>query len=203
MSDLFDLVGQHLSRDSVEAISRSIGADTQQTEQAISAALPTLLGGLARNAVQPEGQQQLHRALDRDHDGSILGQLGSLFGAKQEELRVPEKTTAGGSILDHILGSRRTKVEEGVSRSSGLSSAQTMKLLMMLAPMVMGILGKRQKEENLSPGGLGDLLRGESEKVEANTGGGGMLGKIFDQDGDGDFDMADMMKFGAGKLFGR
>ncbi|MFK8115466.1 MAG: DUF937 domain-containing protein [Rubripirellula sp.] len=201
MSDLLDLVSQHLNQDTIATLSRSIGADPQQTQQAIGAALPTLLGGLVRNAAQPDGQQQLHGALDRDHDGSILGQLGSLFGQKPAEIQAPEKTTAGGAILDHILGGRRSRVESGVSQSSGLTSGQTIKLLMMLAPMLMGILGKRQKEEKLSPGGLGDLLRGEEQKVET-SGGGGLIGKVFDQDGDGDFDMMDMMKFGAGKLFG-
>jgi hypothetical protein len=43
----------------------------------------------------------------------------------------------------------------------------------------------------------------EREKVEASSGSSSLIGKIFDQDGDGDFDMMDVMKFGAGKLFGR
>ncbi len=77
-----------------------------------------------------------------------------------------------------------------------------MKLLMMLAPLLMGALGKRRQQEDLSPGGLGDWLQGESDRVEASTGGGGLIGRMLDQDGDGDFDMMDMMKFGAGKLFG-
>jgi hypothetical protein len=30
-----------------------------------------------------------------------------------------------------------------------------------------------------------------------------MLGRMFDQDGDGDFDMMDVVKFGMGRFFGR
>lgn len=204
MSGLLDLVANHLDSDSISKISQAIGADTEQTQSAIAAALPTLLGGLARNAAEPTGQEQLHNALSRDHDGSLLDQLGGLFGGKTEQVTASKKATAGGAILDHILGKSRSRVEEGVSKTSGLSTGQTMKLLMMVAPMLMGILGKRQKEEQLSPGGLGDMLRGERQQVESATGGGGgLMGRIFDQDGDGDFDMMDMMKFGAGKLFGR
>ena len=130
MSGLLDLVGQYLNNDSVDTISKTIGADPQQTQQAIGAALPTLLGAITRNATEPGGEASLHNALSNDHDGSILDHLGSLFGGQAPAApQVSERTTAGGSILDHILGTRRSRVEEGVSRASGLSSGQTMKLL--------------------------------------------------------------------------
>ena len=205
-TDLLDVIGLHISDDTVKSLSRSIDATPEQTEAAVGAVLPTLIGAMARNASEPEGQQQLHRALSSDHDGSILDSLGSLFGDQPSAAPTPgvtDRTTAGGAILDHILGNRKSRVEENISRSSGLSGGQAMKLMMMLAPLLMGALGKRRKQEDLSPGGLGDLLRGESERVEAASGGGGFIGRMLDQDGDGDFDMMDMMKFGAGKLFGR
>ena len=78
-----------------------------------------------------------------------------------------------------------------------------MKLMMMVAPMLMGILGRKSKEQNLSPGGLGSLLEQERGQVEAATGSTSFVGRLFDQDGDGDFDLSDAMKFGVGKLFGR
>ncbi|MGB7342909.1 MAG: DUF937 domain-containing protein [Pirellulaceae bacterium] len=204
MSNLLDLVGQYLDDDSVAAISNQIGADPAQTQQAISAALPTLLGAITRQASEPGGAAQLHNALQNDHDGSILDHLGSLFGGKEPAApEVSQRTTDGGSILDHILGNRKSRVEDGVSRASGLSSGQVMKLMVLLAPLLMGALGKRRKQEDLSPGGLGDLLKSERKEVESKTFGGGLISKMFDQDGDGDFDMMDMMKFGAGRLFGK
>jgi len=53
-------------------ISGQIGADPQSTQTAVSAALPLLLGALARNASQPGGAEALAGALGRDHDGSVL-----------------------------------------------------------------------------------------------------------------------------------
>ena len=203
MSELLDLVGNYMSRDRVETMSKSIGATPQQTQSAISALLPTLIAGMAKNASDQSGQEKLHNALQKDHDGSILDHLGTLFGNKPKEAPVSERTAAGGSILDHILGNRRGRVEQGVSQSSGLSSEQVMKLMIMVAPMLMGILGRKSKEQELSPGGLGSLLQGERGQVEAATGSTSFVGRLFDQDDDGDFDLADVMKFGAGKLFGR
>ena len=76
MSGIYDLISSQLTEDRVLSITQSIGPDPAQTQQAISAALPTLLGALARNASTPQGEQQLHQALVSDHDGSILDQDG-------------------------------------------------------------------------------------------------------------------------------
>lgn len=202
MSGLIDLVGNYLNSDSVSQISKTIGAEPEQTQQAIGAILPTLMGAITRNASNDEGAASLHNALANDHDGSILDHLGSFFGGGKPDA-VSSRATQGDSILDHILGNRRSRVEEGVSRSSGLSTSQVMKLMAILAPLLMGALGKRRKEKDLSSGGLSDLLRTEKEEVEEKSFGGGFIARMFDQDGDGDFDMMDIMKFGAGRLFGR
>lgn len=205
MSNLLDMVSGYLDDDSVAKLSQSLGANPDQTRQAIGAALPTLLGALTQNADRPEQQERLHHALVRDHDGSLLENLSSFFGDgdPQQASGVTEKTTQGNAILDHILGGRKQRVEEGVSKASGLSGGQTMKLLAMLAPLLMGAVGKRRQQEDLSPGGLGDLLKGERKEVESKTFGGGFIARMLDQDGDGDFDLMDVMKFGVSRIFGR
>ncbi|MEO1618238.1 MAG: DUF937 domain-containing protein [Planctomycetota bacterium] len=206
MSQLLDVVGSYLSDDNVDRISESLGTDRSQTQKAISAALPTLVGALTRNASDPSKQQQLHQALQRDHDGSLLDHLGSFFGPGDDPVDQPglsSKTVSGGAILDHLLGKRRDRVEQGVSQVSGLNSGQSMKLMAMLAPLLMGALGKKQRQEDLSAGGLGDLLQSERKSVESDSATGSFLGRMLDQDGDGDFDMMDIVKFGFGRMFKR
>ncbi|MEO1528231.1 MAG: DUF937 domain-containing protein [Planctomycetota bacterium] len=206
MSQLLDLISGHLGDENVDRISRSLGADRSQTEKAIAAALPTLLGAVTRNASDEGGQQNLHNALVRDHDGSVFDHLGSLLGGAKPESSggMTQKTTSGGAILDHILGGKRQRVEQGVSSVSGLDSRQSSDLMSMLAPILMGAIGKRRKQDDLSAGGLGDLLRGEREQVEApQSSGGSLIGRMLDQDGDGDFDLFDVMKFGLGRVFGK
>ena len=96
MSGILDLLNQQLSGQAVQQMSAQIGADPASTQKALSAALPMLVGGLARNANQsPEGAQALANALDRDHDGSVLDSLGSLLvGA----------SGGGGGGLGSLLG---------------------------------------------------------------------------------------------------
>ncbi|MEM6469997.1 MAG: DUF937 domain-containing protein [Planctomycetota bacterium] len=206
MSQLMDLVGSYLNDENVDRISRSLGSDRSKTEKAISAALPTLVGAMTRNANDPSKQERLHQALVRDHDGSLFDHLGSFLGPGDDPVEQPgltKKTTSGGAILDHLLGNRRGRVEQGVSSASGLDSGQSVKLMSMLAPLLMGALGKKRRDGDLSAGGLGDLLQSERQSVESEPATKSLLGRMFDQDGDGDFDLMDIVKLGFGRMFKR
>ncbi|HUG75828.1 MAG TPA: DUF937 domain-containing protein [Acidimicrobiia bacterium] len=66
-------IRQQLSGGALDGVARQIGADRSATDRAVGAALPVLIGGLARNASQsPEAASSLARALERDHDPSLL-----------------------------------------------------------------------------------------------------------------------------------
>lgn len=225
MAGLLDLVSQQLSGSTVQRLSQQIGADPASTQKALSAALPLLVGGLARNATHsPQGAQSLARALDRDHDGSVLdnlggllgggsgGALGSLLGGSggrggglDDLLGVAGSLLGGGSratngdgILGHVLGAKRGAIEQGVARSSGLSIDKVGKLLPLLAPIVMSALGRMKQQHNLDAGGLASMLSQERARVERDTPGmqeGGLLG-FLDMDDDGDI-TDDVAKLGS------
>ena len=54
MSSIFHTVTQALGGANLTQLSQHIGANEGATQQAIQAALPMLLGGLARNASNPD-----------------------------------------------------------------------------------------------------------------------------------------------------
>lgn len=95
MSELMQSVLSVLGPERVDAMARQIGASPQQTERAIEAALPLMIGQMARNTAQPQGAQALHTALERDHAGV---DLGGLLGA------VLSGGGGGGSGVDGLLG---------------------------------------------------------------------------------------------------
>ena len=192
MSALFEQLAQQLSGPAMDQISQQIGADRGVVEQAVPTALATIMGGLARNTQSPSGAEALLGALTRDHDGSILDSLGGFLGNPQGG--------PGEAILGHVLGSKRPAVETGLGRSTGLSAGQIGQLMTMLAPLVMGFLGRNQRQTKLDSGGLADLLRGERKGIESMaTQGGGVLGNILDSDGDGKI-ADDVASLGAGLL---
>lgn len=202
MSDsIMGMLGQVLDQNTIKSIGQQLGSDEQTTQKAVSAALPTLLGALSRNASTPDGAQALHGAIERDHDGGLLDNLSGFLGGAGGD----QSTTS--RMVGHIFGGKQSRVEQGISQASGLDSAASGKLMGILGPMVMGAIGKKRKSSNLDAGGLAGLLGKERESLERDAPKeSSLIGRMLDSDGDGDFDMSDMMKMGAGylgKMFGR
>ena len=195
MSILNELTSQ-LSGPALQALSQQLGADSQSTQTAISAALPMLIGAMARNASQDQGAQALSQALAKDHDGSILDNLQGFLGSTDNG--------PGAGILRHVLGGNQPQVAQGVSQMSGLDTAQVVQLLQNLAPVVMGMLGKQQRSRGLDPGGLASILMNERQTAAQQGQGGAalnMLNSFLDRDGDGSAldDIGGML----GGLFGK
>jgi len=186
MFSLQDLLGQDQGNQAVDQISQNIGADNSAVNSAIQMALPMILNGLANNASTPQGAQNLDNALATDHDGSILGNLGGLAGmifGGQQQAAPPRQADAGG-ILGHIFGGNQGNVTQQVSQQSGLNIGQVAQILMFLAPIVMGYLGKQKQEQNLDAGGLQNWLGGQQQQIQQSPQG-GFLERMLDQDGDG------------------
>lgn len=174
------LLGQVLGGGNVGAISQAIGADESTTSTAIQAALPMLIGGLARNAQSDDGASALAGALDRDHDGSVLDDIAGFVmggGAQQSN---------GAGILGHIFGGNQPAVEQGVSQASGLDLGTVAKLLPLLAPIVMGYLGRQKQEQGLDVASLAGMLGGAQQQMqEQQSPLMGMLSAVLDQNRDG------------------
>jgi hypothetical protein len=70
----------------------------------------------------------------------------------------------------------------------------------MLAPMLMGALGKATTQRGLDAGGLASVLGQDVERMAGGKAGGlqQMLGSVLDRDGDGDVDANDLLQHGAG-----
>jgi hypothetical protein len=150
MAQLMDLITQAIGGDTTQQIGRQLGADHQTTQTAIAAALPLLMTALARNTASSDGADALHAAVSRDHDGSILDNLSGFLGNAQ--------SGPGAGILNHLLGEHQPVAQQAVSKASGLDTARTSMLLMTLAPVVMGAIGKFQRQNNLDASGLASTL---------------------------------------------
>jgi hypothetical protein len=188
MSSLLEtLSGQLLGGDTVGQLSRTIGADEGATTKALAGALPILLGGLAGNSSRSQGASSLASALDRDHDGSVLDDIGGFLQGGA--------SASGAGILGHVFGGRQPAVEQSLSRSSGLSGAQVSQLLAMVAPLVMGFLGREKRSQGFDAGQLASMLGGErDEMARRQPKAMGALAGLLDSDGDGSImdDVADL-----------
>ena len=182
---LVDQLMNQLQGAPLQQMAQQLGTDTAQTQNAVSAALPLLLGALGNNAAQPQGAMDLLGAVQQHLQGAQSGQGGA------------------AAILGHIFGGNQQRAEAGLGQATGLG-ANAGQLLQMLAPIVMAFLAQRVSSGGLNADGLGQVLGQEKARTQQQGGlGGGLLGALLDQDGDGQVGLSDLMKIGGNFLGGR
>lgn len=176
MDSIIQLLVSQLSSDAVGQISKQIGVDEAQAQQAVGMALPMIIGALSRNSSSSSGAEALTGALQRDHDGSILENLA-------QALTQPSTMEDGAAILGHVMGDKQSGFVKSVSRATKLEPEQVAQIFALLAPVVLGALGQMQRKKNLDAQGVSSLLQEERTTVEKTASG---LTQLLDMDGDGD-----------------
>ena len=196
MSGILDLLGSNLGKSIISGVSGSAGTDESKTSAALTMALPVLMTAMKRNAATPKGAEGLMGALNGKHDGSILDNLGGLFGGGVDDNVKQE----GDKILSHVLGDKQSGVEKIIGEKSGLDAASIANILKISAPILMGVVGRQSKQNNMNSSGdlsgmLGNFIGGNDMKEEQN-----FLEKILDAGGDGSVvdDVASMVLGKAG-----
>lgn len=160
MFSLQDLVGQQKGNDAVSQISQMLGADQTTTNSAIQMALPMILSAMAKNAAQPSGAESLNNTLQKNHNGGILNDLGGYLNAPN--------SNDGIGILGHIFGQKQGAAAQQVSQNSGLDLGQVAQLMITLAPIVMGYLGRQKQQANLDSNGLSNLLNEKQQEIQSS-----------------------------------
>jgi hypothetical protein len=174
---LMDMVQQHLGESEVNQISQQLGVSPGVAQTAIAAAIPMIVGGMARHASQPQGASTIQDAITA-HDG-VTDDVGSVLQSGP-----PADVGASGGLLGRILGNHHDAVQQGVQQASGLDGEKVKKLLMMLSPVVLGVLARRQfggqNAQQVDPGQLGNVLHQEAQAAaQQSPHVGGLLGKIL------------------------
>ena len=184
------LQGQDLGQ-----LAEQVGGNEGQVKNGVMAALPAMLTALSKNTGTEKGAQELNNALETKHDGSILNNLSGYLS--NPDLK------DGAGILNHLFGNQTSNVANAVSQSSGLDINGSMKMLQMLAPILMGMLGQQKKQNNLDAKGLGNLTSMLASNFGSEAGASGIMEAVtnlLDANKDGNV-MDDIMGM-VGKLFG-
>ena len=203
MSGIADIVQQHLTPETINQISAAIGADPATTQQAVNAAVPMIVGGMAAHASTPAGADSIQA--EADNHAGILGQLGGMLGgaggaggilgglAGMMEgqggsggggglggLGGILGSAAAGGILGKVLGGNHDAVTDGVTQATGLDRAKATKLLMILAPIVLAAIA-HHRSTTASSTPVGDVLQQEAQAHTSNPHYGGILGGILNK----------------------
>lgn len=191
MNVITQMITQQLAGAASRQIAARLGVSESTANTGVQLAVPLIVAALARNASQPQGAQDLHQAIADDHDGSILNNLtGYLSNPEQGD---------GAGILGHVLGDQRSSVESNVAQATGMDQAAAGNLMEIVAPLVMGTLGKTQQQNSLDSSGLADYLGQQQQAQAAAPGVMGILNSMLDSNQDGS--MTDDLARMAGGLF--
>lgn len=191
MSGIMEMLNSDLGKQIIGTISEKTGIDATQASSVLANGLPAIMSAMQNN-VSGEGASGLLAALSSSkHDGSILDNVSGFL--KDGDF------TDGSKILGHVLGGKEENMVQGLSSKTGVDSGIIAKILPMLAPIVMGYLGKQTKKEGVSnssdlSGMLGGILGGLGDNA--------MLTSVLDQNGDGKLDASDAMEAFSGKKKG-
>src|SRR5690606_13257824 len=155
MSGITDLLNSDLGKQMIGGISRETHQPEDKTAAVVAMAMPRLMGAMRRNAKNENGAASLLNALNSKHDGSMLDNLGGLFGGGVNE----EVKQDGLGILGHVLGGSQDNAVQALSKKSGVDTNGIMQILQVAAPILLGYLGKQKQKQQVSTNsGIGDLL---------------------------------------------
>ena len=183
MASIFDLLQSQMSDDVIGALTNQLGAEKKQTSTAVDNGMAILMKALAKNSSNSSGADALGAALDRDHDGSLLNDLTGFIQGNASANN--SKAANGAGILGHLLGGQQGGVIDALAKSSGLNSNQSSSLLVKLAPIVLGMLGKQKKSSGLSNSDLSSVLSGALGQATQKASNPSILTSLLDRDGDG------------------
>ena len=180
MSGILDLLNSDIGTSLINGVSGQSGQSKSKTSSLLTMALPMLMQAMKKNANSSEGASGLMGALQK-HDGSILDNVGDLFSGNNADA----VSNDGGKILGHVLGNRQGNIQNALSQKSGIDAGSVGQILKMAAPIVMGVLGKQQRQNKVDSAGgieglLGGLIGNKTPDKDQS-----FLESILDADGDG------------------
>ncbi|MEV0149861.1 MULTISPECIES: DUF937 domain-containing protein [unclassified Nonomuraea] len=154
---LTDEILDRLGDPGLEQFAGMLGTCTATTRTVLQAVTGTIVGGMARNAYDPDGAEALRAALEDHVDADPFnGDIASL-------------TRDGQSILGHVLGAQGTEqAAVELSRLAGADPAVLMKILPLLAPMVMSVLAGHAAEHDMDARDVAVVLRREQAALPAH-----------------------------------
>jgi hypothetical protein len=156
--NLVSAISRFLTPDLIGKLASASGLDRGTTQSAVGAAVPALLSSLADLAARPGGARQLADAIAEQPSG-MLSNLAQTLGTSSMSAE------RGSSLLSSLLGGGvLNTLISTLSRFVGIGEGSTRSLMGLLAPVVLGVLGREQRAAGLETGGLARMLMGQRDQ---------------------------------------
>jgi hypothetical protein len=160
MAGLLDMVVNN--PEIAESIAQEVGIDTADAGTVIEQLAPLLMGAAKQNFQSSRDSGDLLKQIQDS-------QFSNMIDAPKKAVHQKDFTDIGNIILGQLTGSKENsgKVAKHVQNETGISDLIIKKILPMIAPFIIGALGKKaaptinqQEQSGSTGGGLEDILIG-------------------------------------------
>jgi len=160
---LLSAAKSYLTPDVVRNASVMTGESESATRQAMHGGIASVFTGLTNMASTSEGESTLGSLSREPALGRLLNNVSSSFSGIESSSLM----NSGQTLMGKIFGDHTTGVSDLVARSSGISSSSSGKLMAMLAPLTLGVLGKYAAAHGLNATGLANSLTQQKDEFAA------------------------------------
>lgn len=154
--NLFEELREVLVGEVASKAANILGEKEEKVKTALEGLIPTVVGGLMKRAANEAGATTLMNVVKKgNHDGSIIEQLDDLLKNKESFAGLVEK---GNSVVSMLLPDKKSSIATMISQFAGVRNSTATALLSVVAPLVVGKLGKLVTLQGLDKNGLANII---------------------------------------------
>lgn len=157
-TNLLDSVKGLFTNDLVGRASAALGESEGSLQKALSGAIPSILAGVLNRA--GDGGNSVFDLARQASDSGVLDNLADLMGGKRGNNLGNLMGMAG-----IIFGDKQNNVARLLSGFSGIKESSSNSLLILAAPVVLGVLGKHAKDNDMDSSGFLSFLNLQKSSI--------------------------------------
>lgn len=155
INNIVELITEQFADRLSATAGEATGLDAAQTGKTVRAAIPAMLAGILGAASSQSGKDALAAELAA-HDDVPFNSPSGLTTANDRESLI----ATGMRSLKSLFGENRLgKLTSAIDSYAGIGSGNARSILGLVAPTVLGFLGRQQRAGNMDVGGMVDMLR--------------------------------------------
>ncbi|HEX6999168.1 MAG TPA: DUF937 domain-containing protein [Gammaproteobacteria bacterium] len=152
--NIIELVKDQIDDGFLDTAASVTGLDATRARSAVGGAIPAVLAGLVSATSKPSGRNALAAAL-QDQDPELLDKLSSMRSGESRQSLIG----SGLQSMTSLLGEGQLgRLASSLGGFAGIGQTGAKSLVGLVAPAVLGVIGREQKTRGLDINGVTDLL---------------------------------------------
>lgn len=156
--NLLNMTQNFMTPDILQRFSGALDQPVEKIQSGLKAILPTFLMGLASKGSTPQGAQSIVNIVQSEGFDSTT----PVTNLDNEHLLLKGTDTVNG-----IFGNNLNSVTSSLSSTTGMNTSSITKMMGLIAPVVLGLLGSKMKREGMSANGLSGFLSQQKSSLSS------------------------------------